>query len=181
MTAARMYNVKRDCHCSAEGARAGTRVGNPRSPEKSYNSRKKVTIRAPSTPCAECLCGGNRCAVAGVSLEAGSSSGGPATAAPKRSALGVVIAIVIAVAATAAVMDLVVVPALQPARSADFAIHLMTFDVGYDRSNYNPPWEVMAGQLIVVTMNNSGTMPPEFLLFSGDWATLLATVEDARP
>src|SRR5205823_2241572 len=179
MTAARMYNVKRDCHCSAEGARAGTRVGNPRSPEKGYNSRKKVTIRALSTPRAECLCGGNRCAVAGVSLEAGSSSGGPATAAPKRSALGVVIAIVIAVAATAAAMDLVIVPALTPTRSADFTVHLMTFDVGYDRPNYNPQWEVKAGQLIVVTMNNSGTMAHEFLLFSGDRGAILATVRYA--
>ena len=89
------------------------------------------------------------------------------------------IAIVIAVAATAAVMDLVVVPALQPARSADFTVHLMTFDVGYDRSNYNPQWEVKAGQLIVVTMNNSGTMAHEFLLFSGDRGTILATVRYA--
>jgi len=112
-------------------------------------------------------------------LEAGSSSGGPATAAPKRSALGVVIAIVIAVAATAAVMDLVVVPALKPAPSGDFIVHLMTFDVGYDRSNYNPQWEVKAGQLIVVTMNNSGTMAHEFLLFSGDRGAILATVRYA--
>src|SRR5207237_8029475 len=107
---------------------AATRVSSPQSPEKRCNSRKKVAIRALSTPRAECLCGGNRCAVAGVSLEAGSSSGGPATAAPKRSALGVVIAIVIAVAATAAAMDLGIVAALTPARSADFTFPLLTSD-----------------------------------------------------
>jgi len=27
ITAAKMYSVNRDCHCSAEGARAGTRTG----------------------------------------------------------------------------------------------------------------------------------------------------------
>src|SRR5881398_2392094 len=55
----------------------------------------------------------------------------------------------------------------------------MTFDVGYDRPNYNPQWEVKAGQLIVVTMNNSGTMAHEFLLFSGDRGAILATVRYA--
>src|SRR5438046_8093556 len=76
-------------------------------------------------------------------------------------------------------MHLVIVPALTPARSADFTVHLMTFDVGYDRPNYNPQWEVKAGQLIVVTMNNSGTMAHEFLLFSGDRGAILATVRYA--
>src|SRR5436853_4030787 len=37
ITAAMIYNVKSDCHCSADGARAGTRQGNP-------VGRKKVSI-----------------------------------------------------------------------------------------------------------------------------------------
>jgi len=32
ITAAMMYNVNKDCHCSAEGARAGTRTGYPYRP-----------------------------------------------------------------------------------------------------------------------------------------------------
>ena len=63
----------------------------------------------------------------------------------------IVIAIVIAVALTAAVMDLAVFPALQPpAGSADFRVHLRTFDVGYDQPNYQPEWQVKAGQVVVV-------------------------------
>jgi len=49
-------------------------------------------------------------------MEAGSSSGEALKAAPRKGALGIVIAIVIAVAVTAAVMDLVVVPAFNPRR-----------------------------------------------------------------
>jgi len=113
-------------------------------------------------------------------MEGGQSTGGAPTAAPKKGALWIVIAIVVAVAITAAVMDLAVFPALQPTGSTDFKVHLMTFDVGYDKPNYNPEWkDVKAGQLIVVTMNNSGSMDHEFLLFSGNRATILATVRYA--
>ena len=112
-------------------------------------------------------------------MEAGPSSGTAAAAAPKKGALWIVIAIVIAVALTAAVMDVVVLPMLKATPSADFKVHLMTFDVGYDAPNFNPEWNVKAGQLIVVTMNNSGTMDHEFLLFSGSRATILATVKYA--
>jgi len=100
-------------------------------------------------------------------------------AAPKKGALWIVIAIVIAVALTAAVMDVVVFPMLKTTQSADFKVHLMTFDVGYDAPNFNPEWDVKAGQVIVVTMNNSGTMAHEFLLFDGNRATILASAKAA--
>jgi len=90
-----------------------------------------------------------------------------------------VIAIVIAVALTAAVMDVVVFPTLTPTQSADLKKHLMTFDVGYDAPNFNPNWTAKAGQLIVVTMNNSGTMAHEFLLFDKDRATILKSAKYA--
>src|SRR5947208_1532214 len=64
-------------------------------------------------------------------MEAGSSSGTAPMAAPKKGALWIVIAIVIAVALTATVMDVVVFPMLKPTQSADLPKHLMTFDVGY--------------------------------------------------
>src|SRR5881296_2212358 len=112
-------------------------------------------------------------------MEAGSSSGEAMKAAPRKGALWIVIAIVIAVAITAAVMDLAVFPALQPTGSNDFKVHLMTFDVGYDRSNYNPEWQVKAGQVVVVTMNNSGAMAHEFLLFSGDRTAILNSAKYA--
>ena len=112
-------------------------------------------------------------------MEAGSSSGTAPMAAPKKGALWIVIAIVIAVALTAAVMDVVVFPMLKPTQSADLPKHLMTFDVGYDAPNFNPEWDVKAGQVIVVTMNNSGTMAHEFLLFDGNRATILASAKAA--
>jgi len=112
-------------------------------------------------------------------MESGSSSGTAPMAAPKKGALWIVIAIVIAVALTAAVMDVVVFPMLKTTQSADFKVHLMTFDVGYDAPNFNPEWDVKAGQVIVVTMNNSGTMAHEFLLFDGNRATILASAKAA--
>jgi len=112
-------------------------------------------------------------------MEAGSSSGTAPMAAPKKGALWIVIAIVIAVALTATVMDVVVFPMLKPTQSADLPKHLMTFDVGYDAPNFNPEWDVKAGQVIVVTMNNSGTMAHEFLLFDGDRATILKSAKAA--
>ena len=112
-------------------------------------------------------------------MEAGESSGGAATAAPRKGAMWIVIAIVIAVALTAAVMDLAVIPLLQPPGSNDFIVHLMTFDVGYERPNFNPEWQVKAGQTVVVTMNNSGAMAHEFLLFSGDRTTILNSAKAA--
>src|SRR5439155_12126329 len=105
-------------------------------------------------------------------MEAGSSSGEAMKAAPRKGALWIVIAIVVAVAVTAAVMDLAVLPALQTPGSNDFNVHLMNFDVGYDAPGVNPEWQVNAGQLVVVTMNNSGAMAHEFLLFSGDRTTV---------
>jgi len=116
---------------------------------------------------------------AGVMMEAGQSSGGAVTAAPKKGAMWIVIAIVVAVAVTAAVMDLAVFPALQPPGSNDFKVHLMTFDVGYDAPSVNPEWKVNAGQLVIVTMNNSGAMAHEFLLFSGDRTTVLNSAKYA--
>lgn len=115
----------------------------------------------------------------GVIMEAAQTSGGAAAAAPKRGALWIVIAIVVAVAITAAVMDLAVFPTLQPTGSNDLKVHLMTFDVGYDRTNFNPEWQVKAGQIVVVTMNNSGAMAHEFLLFSGDRTTVLNSAKAA--
>ena len=112
-------------------------------------------------------------------MEAGSSPGTAPAAAPKKGALWIVVAIVIAVALTAAVMDVVVFPTLKPTQSANLTKHLMTFDVGYDAPNFNPSWTAKAGQLIVVTMNNSGTMDHEFLLFAGSRTAILATVKYA--
>src|SRR5438309_12130618 len=112
-------------------------------------------------------------------MEAGSSSGTAPMAAPKKGALWIVIAIVIAVALTATVMDVVVFPMLKPTQSADLPKHLMTFGVGYDAPNFNPDWTAKAGQVIVVTMNNSGTMAHEFLLFDGDRATILKSAKAA--
>src|SRR5438132_546774 len=112
-------------------------------------------------------------------MEAGPSSGAAPMAAPKKGALWIVFAIVIAVALTAAVMDVVVLPTLQSTQSADLTKHLMTFDVGYDAPNFNPDWTAKACQLIVVTMNNSGTMDHEFLLFDKDRATILKSVKYA--
>src|SRR2546428_7611204 len=109
----------------------------------------------------------------GVMMQAGESSGAAATAAPKKGAMWILIAIIIAVAITAAVMDLAVFPALAPAGSNDFKVHLTTFDVGYDRPNYHPEWQVKAGQVVVVTMNNSGAKAPPVLLFCGDRTALL--------
>jgi len=115
----------------------------------------------------------------GVMMEAAQSSGGTAAAAPKKGALWIVIAIVVAVAVTAAVMDLAIIPALTPTGSNDFRVHLMTFDVGYERPNFNPEWQVKAGQTVIVTMNNSGAMAHEFLLFSGDRTTILNSAKYA--
>ena len=112
-------------------------------------------------------------------MEAGSSSGEAMKAAPRKGALWIVIAIVVAVAVTAAVMDLAVLPALQKPGSNDFKVHLMTFDVGYDAPGVNPEWKVNAGQLVVVTMNNSGAMAHEFLLFSGDRTAILNSAKYA--
>src|SRR5207302_9640166 len=112
-------------------------------------------------------------------MEAGPSSGTAPMTAPKKASLLSVIAIVIAGALTPAVMDVVILPTLKPTQSADLTKHLMTFDVGYDAPNFNPDWTAKAGQLIVVTMDNSGTMDHEFLLFDKDRATILKSVKYA--
>lgn len=117
--------------------------------------------------------------VAGVMMETGPSSGAATAATPRKGTLWIVIAIVVAVAITAAVMDLAIFPALAPAGSQDFKVHLMTFDVGYDRPSFNPEWDVKAGQLIIVTMNNSGAQGHEFLLFSGDRTAILNSAKAA--
>src|SRR5437867_11344564 len=111
-------------------------------------------------------------------VEAEPSSSTAAGAAPKKGALWIVIAIVVAVAITAAVMDLAIFPALQPSQNY-VRVHIMTFDVGYDRANFNPEIDAKAGQLIIIEMNNSGTMDHEFLLFDKDRATILASAKYA--
>jgi len=95
-------------------------------------------------------------------------------AAPRKGALWIVIAIVIAVAVTAAVMYLAVLPLLQPAQTgcvnaqtSCVKIHVTTFDVGYDQPGFNPHYDIKAGTIILIEMNNSGAMAHEFLLFSG--------------
>jgi uncharacterized cupredoxin-like copper-binding protein len=109
----------------------------------------------------------------GVRMETGPSSGEAMKAAPKRGALGIVIAIVVAVAVTAAVMDLAIVPMLQPPQTATKPIHITTFDVGYDQPGFNPDYKIKAGTIILIEMNNSGAMAHEFLLFRGDRTTIL--------
>ena len=111
-------------------------------------------------------------------MEAEPSSGTAAGAAPKKGALWIAIAIVVAVAITAAVMDLAIFPALAPSQNY-VRVHIMTFDVGYDRANFNPEIDAKAGQLIIIEMNNSGTMDHEFLLFDKDRATILASAKYA--
>src|SRR5436309_5541624 len=108
-------------------------------------------------------------------METGPSSGTAPMAAPKKGALWIVIAIVIAVALTAGVIDVVVFPMLKTTQSADFKVHLMTFDVGHDAPNFNPEGAVNAGQVIVVTMNNSGTMANEFVMFDGNRTRIMAS------
>jgi len=119
-------------------------------------------------------------------MEAGSSSGEAVKAAPRKGALWIVIAIVIAVAVTAAVMDLAVLPLLQPAqtgcvnaRTSCVKIHVTTFDVGYDQPGFNPSYTIKAGTIILIEMNNSGAMAHEFLLFSGDRTTILNSAKGA--
>ncbi|HYY47502.1 MAG TPA: hypothetical protein VFA17_02330 [Thermoplasmata archaeon] len=90
------------------------------------------------------------------------------------------IAIVVAVAVTAAVMDLVVAPALQgPSATQPAFYHVTTFDVGYDQPGFNPQLTAKAGQRILIEMNNSGAMAHEFLLFSGDRTTILNSAKAA--
>src|SRR3989449_11620215 len=103
-----MYNVKRDCHCCADGARAGTRPGRP-IPGKNFSAR------ASNRPDSVSLSQAGQCPATGLTMEAGSSSGEAMKAAPRKGALWIVIAIVIAVAVTAAEMDLAVLPLVQPA------------------------------------------------------------------
>ncbi len=112
-------------------------------------------------------------------MESGPSSGGAAAAAPKRGALGIVIAIVVAVAVTAAVMDLAIFPMLQSPQSAPKPIHVTTFDVGYDQPGFHPDYKIKAGTIILIEMNNSGAMAHEFLLFSGDRTTILNSAKAA--
>src|SRR3989454_5998721 len=112
-------------------------------------------------------------------MEGGQSTGGAPTAAPKKGALWIVIAIVVAVAITAAVMDLAVFPALQPAGSTDFKVHLMTFDVGYDRPNYHPEWQEKGSQIHRVPMEHNRAMAHELLLFLGGPGPVLKSAEAA--
>src|SRR2546426_8233945 len=119
-------------------------------------------------------------------MEGGSSSGEAMKAAPRKGALWIVIAIVIAVAVTAAVMDLAVLPLLQPAQTgcvnaqtSCVKIHVTTFDVGYDQTGFNPHYDIKAGTIILIEMNNSGAMAHEFLLFSGDRTTILNSAKGA--
>src|SRR5437016_14528177 len=103
-------------------------------------------------------------------MEAEPSSGTAAGAAPKKGALWIAIAIVVAVAITAAVMDLAIFPALAPSQNY-VRVHIMTFDVGYDRANFNPEIDAKAGQRIIIEMNHSGTMEQQVLLVRQDRAT----------
>jgi len=107
-------------------------------------------------------------------------------AAPRKGAVWIVIAIVIAVAVTAAVMDLAILPALKPAQTgcvnaqtSCVKIHVTTFDVGYDQPGFNPSYNIKAGTIILIEMNNSGAMAHEFLLFSGDRTTILNSAKAA--
>ena len=119
-------------------------------------------------------------------MEAGSSSGEAMKAAPRKGALWIVIAIVIAVAVTAAVMDLAILPLLQPAQSGCVSaqtscvkIHVTTFDVGYDQPGFNPSYTIKAGTIVLIEMNNSGAMAHEFLLFSGGRTPILNSAKAA--
>src|SRR2546422_11390038 len=104
-------------------------------------------------------------------MEAGSSSGEAVKAAPRKGALWIVIAIVIAVAVTAAVMDLAILPLLQPAQSgcvnaqtSCVKIHVTTFDVGNDQPGFNPSYTIKAGNIVLIESNNIAADAHEFLL-----------------
>src|SRR5207247_8803723 len=111
--------------------------------------------------------------LAGFIMEAGSSSGTAPMAAPKKGALWIVIAIVIAVALTATVMDVVVFPMLKPTQSADVPKHLMTFDVGYEAPNFKPEWTAKGGQVIGHRMNKIGTRAHEVRHVDGNQTTII--------
>ena|SRR2546428_1425017 len=112
-------------------------------------------------------------------MEAGPSSGEAAKAAPKRGALWIVIAIVVAVAITAAVMDLAVFPALQTSQTGPAKFWVTTLDFAFDKVGVNPQLEVKAGQVVLITLANNGTNAHEFLLFSGDKAAVLNSAKAA--
>lgn len=106
-------------------------------------------------------------------MEAGPTTSAAAGAAPKRGALWITIAIVIAVALTAGVMDLAVFPALQAPQTGYVKYNVTTVDVGYDRIGFNPQLTAKAGQIIIIELYNNGTQGHEFLLFSGDRTAIL--------
>ena len=113
-------------------------------------------------------------------MEAGPSSGEAAKAAPKRGALWIVIAIVVAVAITAAVMDLAVFPALQTSQTGPAKFWVTTLDFAFDKVGVNPDLgTVKAGQVVLITLANNGTNAHEFLLFSGDKTAVLNSAKAA--
>ena len=113
-------------------------------------------------------------------MEAGPSPGEAAKAAPRKGALSTVIAIVIAVAVTAAVMDLAVLPLLQgPSKTADAPFTVVTLDFAFDKVGVNPQLEVKAGQTVVITLVNNGTNAHEFLLFNKNRDAVLTSAKAA--
>jgi uncharacterized cupredoxin-like copper-binding protein len=112
-------------------------------------------------------------------MEGGQPSGGAPTAAPKRGAMWIVIAIVIAVAVTAAVMDLAIFPALQTSQSPTARFWVTTLDFAYDKIGVNPELDAKAGQVVLITLANNGTNAHEFLLFKGDRTAILNSAKAA--
>src|SRR5437016_14489630 len=106
-------------------------------------------------------------------MEAGPSAGEAAKAAPKRGALWIVIAIVVAVAITAAVMDLAVFPALQTSQTGPAKFWVTTLDFAFDKVGVNPQLEVKAGQVVLITLADNRTNAHEFLVVSGDKTAVL--------
>src|SRR3989442_12318467 len=106
-------------------------------------------------------------------MEAGPSSGEAAKAAPKRGALWLVIAIVVAVAVTAAVMVLAVFPALQTSQTGPAKFWVTTLDFAFDKVGANPQLEGKAGPVGLITLATNGTKAHEFPLVTGDKARAL--------
>jgi hypothetical protein len=113
-------------------------------------------------------------------MEGGPSSAVASGVAPKRGALLIVIAIVIAVAITAAVMDLAVFPALQTSQLGPAKFTVTALDFAFDKIGVNPVLTgVKTGQVVLITLVNNGTNAHELLLFNKDRTAVLTSAKAA--
>lgn len=74
-----------------------------------------------------------------------------------------VIAIIVAIAVTASVATLLVLPSLQPPYAK---FDVVALDFAFDKVGFNPELHVKAHQIVWIVLSNQGTNPHEFLLFN---------------